>query len=136
MSAAELRDGVALAGVIPAPMVVIGTFVGYVGGGLWGALIVTAGVFAPSFAFTLFGHGVIERLVALRPLHGALDGVTAAVVGMIAATAVGMVAATAVSPLAWGVLSAAVVALFVSGRKWVTPAVVLGGAAVGLVFMR
>ncbi|MFZ9881271.1 MAG: chromate transporter, partial [Phycisphaerales bacterium] len=44
-------DGVAIASVLPAPLVIFGTFVGYQGGGLLGALAFTAGIFLPAFGF-------------------------------------------------------------------------------------
>ena len=62
---------------------IVSTFVGYLGGGHWGAVAMTAGVFLPAFALTLLGHDLLERLVQQPRLHAFLDGVTAAVVGLI-----------------------------------------------------
>ena len=88
MTRAQFLDGVAIAGVLPAPLVIFATFVGYLGGGWLGATLATAGMFLPAFAFTLLGHGTLERLLARRGWHAFLDGIAAAVAGMIAATAV------------------------------------------------
>ena len=74
----------------PAPRIIFATFVGFVAGGFAGALAITAGVFGPAFAFTLVGHRQLERLVENRSLHALLDGVTAGVVGLIAATALSL----------------------------------------------
>ncbi len=87
---AQFLDGIALAGILPAPLVIFSTFVGYLGGGPWGAVAMTAGVFVPAFAFTLVGHRYVEALVANRSAHALLDGVTAGVVGIIAVTAIGL----------------------------------------------
>ena len=86
MTNAQFLDGLALSGILPAPLVIFATFIGYVASGWTGALAVTAGIFLPAFAFTLFGHNLMERLIANAALHSFLDGVTAGVVGLIAAT--------------------------------------------------
>ncbi|WP_426023472.1 chromate efflux transporter [Brevundimonas sp. PWP3-1b1] len=79
-------DGLAFAGVIPAPLVIFCTFVGFVAGGWVGALAMTAGVFLPAFAFSMIFYERLEAVVADERLHRVLAGVAAAVVGIIAAT--------------------------------------------------
>ncbi|MFN3877581.1 MAG: chromate efflux transporter [Brevundimonas sp.] len=79
-------DGLAFAGVIPAPLVIFCTFVGFVVGGWAGALAMTAGVFLPAFAFSMIFYERLEAVVADERLHRVLAGVAAAVVGIIAAT--------------------------------------------------
>src|SRR5690606_5710339 len=81
ISDATFLDGVALAGVLPAPLVIFATFVGYVAGGLGGALAITAGMFLPAFAFSLILFERMEALVEHPALHRLLSGIAAAVVG-------------------------------------------------------
>ena len=57
MTDGEFLDGVALSGILPAPFIIFSTFVGYLGGGPWGAIALTLGIFLPAFGFTLIGHG-------------------------------------------------------------------------------
>ena len=45
MTDAQFLDGLALSGVIPAPLVIFSTFVGWISGGPMGALAITAGCF-------------------------------------------------------------------------------------------
>ena len=80
-------DGVAIASVLPAPLVIFGTFVGYAGSGIAGALAFTAGIFLPAFGFTFVGFGFFERLVGWKPARGALDALGAVAIGLIAAAA-------------------------------------------------
>jgi chromate transporter len=80
-------DGVAIASVLPAPLVIFGTFVGYAGGGIAGALAFTAGIFLPAFGFTFLGFGMFERLVAWTPARRTLDALGAVAVGLIAGAA-------------------------------------------------
>src|SRR5690606_36375456 len=92
-------DGRALSSVIPAPLVIFGTFLGYLAGGLIGATLITAGIFAPAFAFTLLGHDYLEKAVENKALHGLLDGIAAAVIGLLAITALVIAQETLTGPL-------------------------------------
>ena len=86
MTPAQFVDGLALSGVLPAPLIIFSTFVGYVAGGPLGAVAMTVGIFMPAFYFALFLHGHLERLIEDARLHTFLEGVSAGVVGLIAAT--------------------------------------------------
>jgi hypothetical protein len=64
-------DCIAIGNVLPAPLVIFATFVGFQGGlidgGLGnafaGAVIITLGMFFPCFVFTIAGHSLLEKLV-------------------------------------------------------------------------
>ena len=90
MTNEQFLDGLALSSILPAPLIIFSTFVGYLGGGPLGALALTTGIFLPAFLFTLIGHQYLERLIQNETIHSFLDGVTAGVVGLIAATTVGI----------------------------------------------
>ncbi|WP_242416764.1 chromate efflux transporter [Sphingomonas panni] len=132
---AAFLDGVAFANVIPAPLVIFATFVGYVAGGLTGALAITLGMFLPAFAFSLIFFERLERIVDAPSLRHALTGVAAAVVGIIAATFVQLALATGGRVEARLVAVALfAVALSMAWRLrggWVTPVIVGLGAVVG-----
>lgn len=66
---AQFLDGLALSGLLPAPLIIFSTFVGYLGAGALGAIAMTLGVFAPAFAFTMIGHEYVERLVENTAVH-------------------------------------------------------------------
>jgi chromate transporter len=97
MTQTQFLDGIALSGILPAPLIIFSTFVGYFGGGWWGAIVITIGVFLPAFSFTLIGHSVLERIIANKALHRFLDGVTAGVIGLIAVTAINLFLTTITS---------------------------------------
>ena len=44
----EFVDGLAMGGVLPAPLIIFSTFVGYIAGGLGGGLAMTVGIFIPA----------------------------------------------------------------------------------------
>ncbi len=135
MTHSQFLDGLALSGLLPAPLIIFSTFVGYAGGGFWGAIIITVAIFAPAFAFTMIGHDYLERLINNQSAHAFLDGVTAGVVGLISATALGILNETVVGIHAWIIFSAAVIALFVSKSKWIVAAVVLAAGIYGIIFL-
>ncbi len=97
MTNEQFLDGIALSGILPAPLIIFSSFVGYFGGGWPGAILITIAIFLPAFCFTLIGHSVMEKLVANTALHNFLDGITAGVVGLIAVTAIKLMASTIVT---------------------------------------
>jgi chromate transporter len=136
MTDVQFLDSIALSGILPAPLVIFATFVGYVGAGLDGAVMVTIGVFAPAFSFTLVGHRPLERLVHEPRAHAFLDGVAAAVVGLIAVTAVRLLP-EAVPDFGAGVIFAgALVAFTVWRARWAVAGVMAVAGGLGLVFDR
>lgn len=132
MTNGEFLDGLALSSLLPAPLIIFATFVGFAGGGAWGALVLTAGVFLPAFAFTLVAHDPLERLVGHASLREFLQGVTAAVVGLISGTALGLVRVSVTDAATLAVFAVALVALFKVKSKLVIPAVVLAAGLAGL----
>ncbi len=88
MTDAQFLDGLALSGILPAPLIIFSTFVGYAGGGPIGALVMTVGIFLPAFSFSLLFHSQLERLVHNLTIRALLEGVAAGVVGLIAATTI------------------------------------------------
>ena len=135
MSNAQFMDGIALAGLLPAPLVIFATFVGYVGGGPLGAIAMTAGVFLPAFAFTLIAHEPLERAIQAPHIKTFLDGVTAAVVGLIAATALSLMIVSVRSVASALVFVVALLALFRWNQRFVVPLVIAGAVLCGIAAM-
>jgi len=135
MTNPQFLDGLALSGLLPAPLIIFSTFVGYIGGGAFGAIAMTIGVFAPAFSFTIIGHDYLEKLVENKSAHAFLDGVTAGVVGLISATALGILAETINNIPALIIFGLALVSLFISKSKWTIAWVVVGAGLFGLFFL-
>ena len=133
MSNGQFLDGLALSGLLPAPLVIFATFVGYVGGGLAGSLAMTAGVFLPAFLFTLLGHDAMERAVQRPRVAEFLAGITAAVVGLITGTTLAILSGSIRDAHSLLVFSEALAALFLSKARLLVPAVVVVAALYGLV---
>ncbi|MFP5419006.1 MAG: chromate efflux transporter [Gammaproteobacteria bacterium] len=91
----QMMDGLALGEATPGPLIMIVTWVGYLGGvakgvfenpiaaGLAGASVATFFTFLPSFLFILVGGPLIEATRGEIRFTAPLTGITAAVVGVI-----------------------------------------------------
>ncbi|NEY91343.1 chromate efflux transporter [Tabrizicola oligotrophica] len=92
LSTAEMMDGLGLAETTPGPLILVTEFVGFMAGwhaGGWAMALAGAAValwmtFAPCFLWIFLGAPHIARLTAQPRLAGALAGIMAAVVGVIA----------------------------------------------------
>ncbi len=131
MTLGQFLDGIALGGILPAPLIIFSTFVGYVAGGPWGALAMTFGVFLPAFSFTLVGHTYLERIIERPAVHSFLDGVTAGVVGLIAATALVLLRAGITSLPAAIIFLLALLAVYRWKAKAAVAGIVLGAGLLG-----
>jgi chromate transporter len=101
LTAPQMIDGLALGESTPGPLIMIVTFVGFLGGwtkdalggalaagGVAGALVTTFFTFLPSFLFILAGGPIVERTRDDVKLTAPLTAITAAVVGVIVNLAV------------------------------------------------
>jgi chromate transporter len=145
LSADDMVAGLALGESTPGPLIMVNTFVGFLAGynvegglawGLIGATIATACTFAPSFVFIISGAPLIDRIRTTGAFAASLNGITIAVVGVIAALAVFVArhAAFADGEPDWLVIALAVVAFVAVVRfKIGVVGVVASCAVVGLV---
>jgi chromate transporter len=136
MSDSQFLDGLALSGILPAPLIIFSTFVGYLGGGAVGAVLLTIGIFLPAFLFTLVGHNFLERLISNPSLHTFLEGVTAGVVGLIAATSVVLLRTVITDWRSLVVFALALAVLYVWKAKFAVAGVVLGAGVLGFLLFR
>ena len=83
LTSSQLLDGVALSVATPGPFMLFSTFVGFLAGGVAGAIIATFFVFLPSFVFVLAGARYDEKVRNNRFAQAFLAGASAAVVGVI-----------------------------------------------------
>ncbi len=84
----QFVDGLAMSGVLPAPLIIFSTFVGYLAGGLGGSLVITVGIFLPAFVFPIFLHRQLVSVAENERFRPFLLGVAAGVIGLIAAVTV------------------------------------------------
>jgi chromate transporter len=95
LTAAQMMDGLALGEATPGPLIMIVTWIGYLGGtakavfdnticaGIAGAGVTTFFTFLPSFLFILAGGPLVEATRDEPHFTAPLTGITAAIVGVI-----------------------------------------------------
>ncbi len=97
LTATQMIDGLALGETTPGPLIMVVTFIGFVGGwtkaffgaqslllaGIAGGIVATFFTFLPSFLFILAGGPLVEATRHDIKLTAPLVGITAAVVGVI-----------------------------------------------------
>jgi chromate transporter len=128
---AEFLDGIALGGVLPAPMIIFSTFVGYLANGLAGSLAITAGIFLPAFVFPIFFHRWLVALAESPRIRPFLLGVASGVIGLIAAVTVEIVNESVVDVPTAVLAAIAFVVLYRLQAKLTVLFVVLGCGLIG-----
>jgi chromate transporter len=92
LTTAQMMDALGLAETTPGPLILVTEFVGFLAGaqagglglGLAAALVTLWVTFAPCFLWIFAGAPYVEWIATRPRLQGALDAITAAVVGVIA----------------------------------------------------
>lgn len=127
----QLLDAIAVGQVTPGPLFTSATFIGYLLGGVPGALLATLGIFLPSFLFVAASNPLIPVL-RRSPWFGALlDGVNVASLGLMAAVTLQVGRASLID---WPTILLALVATLVLLRYKVNSTwLVLAGGIAGIV---
>jgi chromate transporter len=130
LSPGQLIDAIAIGQITPGPVFTTATFLGYLFAGIPGALLATLAIFLPGFVLVPF----LDRLVALmernRLVRNALDGVNAAVIGLIVGVGLQLGRASIDD---WLTAAIALLAfLVVLWKPLAAPVAVVGGAVAGL----
>jgi chromate transporter len=127
----QLLDSVAVGQVTPGPVFTTATFIGYLVGGLRGAVVATLGIFLPGFLLVAVSGPLIPR-IRRSPLAGAvLDGVIVASLALMGVVTWQLGRAALVDPLtiAIAVISAVLLLRWQVNAAWL----ILGAAIVGMV---
>lgn len=129
----EFLDGLALGGILPAPMIIFSTFIGYLTGGLAGSLAMTLGIFLPAFVFPIFFHRQLVAIAESPRIRPFLLGVAAGVIGLIGAVTIQILEQSVVDGPTALLAVAAFAALYRWQAKLTVLFVVLGCGLVGAV---
>ena len=125
----QLIDAVTVGQVTPGPVFTTATFIGYLLGGVPGAVLATVAIFLPGFVFVAITQPIIPRLRASTLMGGALDGVVAASLGLMLAVTWQLAGAAITDAATAGLAAAAGVILVVwkPNSTWL----ILAGAMAG-----
>jgi len=127
----QILDAVAVGQLTPGPVFTTATFIGYLTGGLPGAILATIAVFLPSFVFVAIVYPFVPRLRRSPWTSAFLDGANAAAIGLMTAVSWQLAISSIIDPLTFGLALGAAFLLirFRVNSAWL----VVGGGLVGLV---
>jgi chromate transporter len=127
----QFLDAVAVAMITPGPVVITVAFIGYLVGGMGGAVAAAIGVFLPVYAVVVLVAPYYKRFAKNPQLHAFVRGVTAAATGAIAGAVI-VLARRAVYDLPTALLAVGALLLLL---KWKVPepVLILAAAVIGLV---
>ncbi len=130
LSDSQLVDAVAIGQVTPGPVFTTATFIGYLLGGSWGAVVATIGIFIPAFLLVAASGPLLPRIRESRIAGAFLDGVIVASLGLMVGVTWHLARAALVDWLTvfLAALSAVLLVRFKINSAWL----VLGVALVGL----
>lgn len=130
----QFLDAVAMGLITPGPVVITATFIGYLVGGVWGAVIATVAIFFPIYLGVVLPGRWFIRHRDNAQVKAFVRGATAAAAGAIAGATI-VLTRQAVIDVQTGVI--AVVALVLLWRfKLQEPYIVLFAAIAGLILSR
>ena len=128
----QLLDAVAVGQVTPGPVFTTATFIGYLLGGIPGAVVATIGIFLPAFVFVALTGPFVSTLRSSPVFSSLLDGVSVASLALMAGVTRQLARETVVDPFA--VLIGIIALVLLLRFKTNSAGLVVAGAAVGLVF--
>jgi chromate transporter len=126
----QLLDAISIGQFTPGPVFTTATFIGYIVGGLPGALLATLGIFLPSFAFIPLVHPIATRLRRSQWTAPFLEGVNIAALALMAGVLI-QLGQNALVDILTGAITLSVFAIllhFKINSVWL----ILAGAAIGL----
>ena len=94
----QLLEAIAIGQVTPGPVFTSATFIGYLLGGIPGAILSTVGIFLPSFIFVALSSTWISRMRNSPWLASLLDGVNVASLGLMAGVSWQLARSSLISP--------------------------------------
>lgn len=131
LTSSEFADGIAIGQITPGPIFITATFIGYKVAGITGAFLATVAIFTPPAVLTVLLSRFVAVLNQSTIVKAAMQGIRAAVIGMIFASAV-----TIGQTMTLSVVSVVIflVTFFLSIKYPISPVyLILGAGVVGFI---
>jgi chromate transporter len=122
----QFLDGILLGFITPGPIIILSTFVGYKVYGLLGAGVATIAIFLPPILLIIFLTPYYQRVKETRWMRPAIQGILAALVGMLALVTLqmGWAALSGLPDLLLTAATAVALIVFEVNLLWIVPAVI------------
>jgi chromate transporter len=134
LTQSQLLDAISIGQFTPGPILTTATFIGYVIGGIPGAIVATIAIFLPSFILVAATNPLIPHLRKSKWLAAFLDAVNVSALALMLVVTIQLALATLGTPprLDWAAVSIAIGSAILGIRFQVSSAwLVLGGALLG-----
>lgn len=126
----QLMDAIAVGQITPGPLFTSATFIGYILGGVPGALLATLGIFLPSFIFVAASNPVIPKMRRSAWFGSFLDGINVASLSLLTAVTFQLARPSLTGPFSIILFLISLVLLF---KYKLNPLwLIMGGTALGL----
>jgi chromate transporter len=132
LTSSQLMDAVAIGQFTPGPVLSTASFIGYILGGVQGAVVATVAIFLPSFVFVMITAPILPRIKGSPAAAGFLEGVTAGSLGLMLSVSITLGASVLTSMESWILFLIAL--MLVAFRN--TPAVWLVVGAIGIGWLK
>jgi chromate transporter len=127
-------DSLAVCALLPTPLVMFATMIGYGANGVVGAVVMTIGMFLPALSLPVLLHSQLDKLVNNTGVVAVvLDGVAATTVGLICVTAVQLLRTAVQHQVDAVIFIAALQALYSLRTPWAPVLVIVATAMAGYV---
>jgi chromate transporter len=126
----QLIDAIAVGQITPGPLFTSATFIGYILGGVPGALLATLGIFLPSFVFVAISNPLIPKMRNSIWVGSFLDGINIASLSLMTAVTfqLGQASLIDLPTIIIGFISLGLLLRFKVNSTWL----IAGGAVAGL----
>jgi chromate transporter len=120
----QFLDGILLGFVTPGPIIITATFVGYWVKGLLGAIVATVAIFLPPILIIIFLTPFYQKIKEARLMRPVIQGILAALVGMLVLVTVqmGIITLTDLKALALMVAASLALIVFKVNLLWIVMA--------------
>jgi chromate transporter len=131
ISEGDYKEGMALAQLMPGPVVITTGFIGYLVAGFWGAVVAAAGTFIPCYLFTILPAPYFKKHGKRPGIVAFVDGVTAAAIGAITGAVI-VIGQRSITDWVTAALALVTIGVLWRFKKLPEPIVVVVAALLGL----
>jgi chromate transporter len=128
----QLFDAVTIGQITPGPVFTTATFIGYLLGGLTGAVLATIAIFLPSFIYVAISNPLVSRIRNSPWASGLLDGANVTSLGLMAGVTWQLSIAAFIDPFTIGL--AVIAAIIIFRTKINSIWIILAGSLSGLLY--
>lgn len=127
----QFLDAIGICSMLPTPLVSFVATIGFLGNGIGGAVLMLIGIFLPATLLPIIGHDFLQKIVDNDLAHPFLEGVAAAVIGLLVQISFEFLLNVVVTGLDAAVFAMSLSVLFHFSNKFTQPILIIVAALAG-----